>query len=159
MLSNTGEPHLRLVTPHDHIIIVAPRLQDAAELCEIMNDPRVYRWISNPPFPYTMEDAISWLTRTKAEADAIWSELEQANAEYPRIVGGCPISSILEENGDGSYTFLGSCAIDRYTYEDVMDIKERARLVQENNARPVGDPNIIWRIGCTYTHRLGQGED
>ncbi|KAI0248385.1 GNAT domain-containing protein [Lactifluus subvellereus] len=145
------EPYLRLPAPHDRIVIVTPRLQDAAELCEILNDPRVYRWVANPPFPYTMEHAISWLTQSKAEADAIWNELEQASAESPsgppKFVGGCPLRSILEENADGSYTFLGTCGIDRNTYDDVMDLEERARLVHENNARPVGDPNIIWRIG------------
>jgi hypothetical protein len=151
---NTRERYFRLPVPNNHIIIATPRLQDAAQLCEILNDPRVYTWILDPPFPYTMDDAISWLTKSKAEADAIWSELEQASVECPndppKIVGGCPVSSILEENADGSYTFLGACGIDRHKYEDVIDVEERARLVHDNNARPVGDPDIIWRLGCTH---------
>jgi hypothetical protein len=157
---HTGDPYFRLHAPHDHIIIAAPRLQDAAQLCEILNDPRVYPWVADPPFPYTMEDAISWLTQCKAEADAIWNELEQANAECPngppKIVGRCPVGSILEENADGSYTFLGTCGIDRCKYEDVLDAQERARLVHENNTRPVGDPDIVWRIGCTHLLHLSE---
>ncbi|KAI0308335.1 GNAT domain-containing protein [Multifurca ochricompacta] len=157
----TGEPYLRLPAPHENIIITAPRLQDAPHICEIMNDPRVYRWVSSPPFPYFMEHATSWLSQTKAEADAVWTELKQANVEYPngplKIVGKCPVRSILEENADGSYTFLGDCGIDRHRYEDVIDAEEHARVVQENNARPVGDLNIIWTIG-DYLRPSHQGK-
>jgi hypothetical protein len=28
-----------------------------------------------------------------------------------------------------------------------MDVEERARLVLENDARPAGDPDIIWSMG------------
>jgi hypothetical protein len=154
------ERYFRLPVPNNNIIIVSPRLQDAAQLCDVLNDPRVYIWILEPPFPYTMDDAISWLTKSKAEADAIWRELEQASAECPndppKTVGGCPFSSILEENADGSHTFLGTCGIDRHKYEEVIDVKERARLVHDNSTRPVGDPDIIWRIGCTRLLHISQ---
>jgi hypothetical protein len=98
-----------------------------------------------------MEHAISWLTQAKADADAIWNELEQAKAESPdgplKIVSGCPVRSILEENDDGSYTYLGDCGFIRHTFDEVLDVDERARLLQENNARPAGDPDIIWSMG------------
>jgi hypothetical protein len=98
-----------------------------------------------------MEHAISWLTQAKADADAIWNELEQASTESPdgplKIVGGCPVRSILEENDDGSYTYLGDCGFIRHMFDDVTDAEERARLVQENNARLPGDPDIIWSMG------------
>jgi hypothetical protein len=104
-----------------------------------------------------MEHAVSWLTQAKADADAIWNELEQANTESPdgplKVVDGCPVRSILEENDDGSYTYLGDCGFDRNMFHDVMDVEERARLVQENDARPAGDPDIIWSMGgmCAQT--------
>jgi len=83
--------------------------------------------------------------------DAILNELERANAENPdgplKLVGTCPVRSILEENDDGSYTYLGGCGFMRSRFDDVMDVEERARLVEENNARPVGDPDIIWAMG------------
>ncbi|KAI9507814.1 GNAT domain-containing protein [Russula earlei] len=148
---HTRRPYLRLSAPHQRIIIAAPSLQDAPQICELLNDPRVYRWLLSPPFPYLLEHAVSWLTEVKAEADAVWGELEQANAESPdgplKVVGGCPVRSILEENEDGTYTYLGDCGIFRNRYEDVMDMEERARRVQENNAKPVGDPDIVWSIG------------
>jgi hypothetical protein len=116
-----------------------------------MNDPCIYRWVLNPPFPYLIEHAVSWLAQAKTEADAVWKELEEANAEGPdgplKIVGGCPVRSILEENEDGSYTFLGDCGFFRSRFEDTMDDEERARLVEENNARPAGHPDIIWAMG------------
>jgi hypothetical protein len=145
----TGRPYLRLPAPHQRIIIAAPSLHDASQIPDIMNDPRVYRWIVNPPFPYLMEHAVSWLTLAKADADAIWNESEQADAESPdgSLVDGCPVRSILEENDDGSYTFLGDCGIGRSTFDEVIDVEERTRLVQENNARPAGDPDIIWSMG------------
>jgi hypothetical protein len=98
-----------------------------------------------------MEHAVSWLTQAKADADAIWNGLEQANAESPdgplKLVGGCPVRSVLEENDDGSYTYLGDCGFVRHTFDDVTDVEERARLLRENNARPAGDPSIIWSMG------------
>ncbi|KAI0003817.1 GNAT domain-containing protein [Russula compacta] len=158
---HTGEPYLRLPAPHQRIIITPPRLQHAPQLCEILNDRRIYRWISNPPFPYLMEHAVSWLTQIKGDADAIWDELQHANAESPegplKMMRGCPVRSILEENEDGSYTFLGDCTIERNRFEDVMDLEERAQLVKENNTRPVGDPDIIWSMG-DYLRRSHHGK-
>jgi hypothetical protein len=154
---HTARPYLRLPAPHQRIIIAAPRLHDAPQIHEILNDPHVYRWTISPPFPYLMEHAVSWLTQAKANADAIWNELEQANTESPdgplKVVDGCPVRSILEENDDGSYTYLGDCGFDRNMFYDVMDVEERARLVQENDARPAGDPDIIWSMGgmCAQT--------
>jgi len=148
---HTGRQYIRLPPPHQRIIIATPSLQDAPQISELFNEPRIYRWVLDPPFPYLLEDAISWLTKAKAEVDAILNELEQADAESPggplKLVGACPVRSILEENDDGSYTYLGECGIFRSRFEDVMDVEERAWLVQENNARPVGDPDIIWEMG------------
>jgi hypothetical protein len=155
-------PFLRLPAPHQRIIIATPRLHDAPQIYELLNDPRIYRWITGPPFPYLMEHAVSWLTQAKVDADAIWNELEQANAESPdgplKIVGGCPVRSVLEENDDGSYTYLGDCGFVRHTFDDITDVEERTRLLQENNARPAGDPSTIWSIGgmCSQT-RLTRG--
>ena len=144
-------PYLRLSAPHQRIIIAAPRLDDAPQLVEILNDSGVYRWLTAPPYPYSMEHAVSWFTQIKADADEIWNELEKANAESPdgplKIVSGCPVRSILEENDDGTYMFLGTCSLERYAFDDIKDDEERAHLVQENNARPTGDPDIIWTMG------------
>jgi len=148
---HTRRPYFRLPPPHDRIIIAAPSPHDAPQIYELMNDPRIYRWVMAPPFPYLIEHAVSWLAGAKTTADAVWKELEEANAEGPdgplKIVGECPVRSILEENEDGSYTYLGDCGIYRSRFEDIMDGEERARLVEENNARPTGDPDIIWALG------------
>ena len=155
---NNDRPYLRLSPPHQRIIIAAPRLDDAPQLLELLNDPGVYRWVTAPPYPYSMEHAVSWSTQVKADADEIWNELEKAKAENPdgplKIVGGCPVRSILEENDDGTYTFLGTCSLERYGFDDVKDDEERTHLVQENKARPTGDPDIIWTMGsmCAQTH-------
>jgi len=156
--NKNDRPYLRLPAPHQRIIIAAPRLDDGPQLLEILNDPGVYRWVTAPPYPYSMEHAVSWFTQVKADADEIWNELEKAGAESPdgplKIVGGCPVRSILEENDDGTYTFLGTCSLERYEFDDVKDDEERTYLLQENNARPTGDPDIIWTMGsmCAQTH-------
>ncbi|KAI0275299.1 hypothetical protein BC834DRAFT_965699 [Gloeopeniophorella convolvens] len=147
----TGEPYLRLPMPHEHIVIAVPRMQDAPQICEIFNDPRVYRWVSRPPFPYLMEHAIAWQEGARADSFAVWRELQQADVKHPngplKIVGGCPVRSILQGNPDGSFTYLGDCGMNRHQFDDIMDPEEKAKLVEENEARLAGDPEIIWSMG------------
>ncbi|KAF7347350.1 N-acetyltransferase domain-containing protein [Mycena venus] len=47
----TGEPFLRLLA-HKNIILTPPRLSDAPFIISILNDERVYPWLSSPPYPY-----------------------------------------------------------------------------------------------------------
>lgn len=146
----TGEPFLRLPSPHENIIITPRRLEDVPSIVSALNDPRVYRTLEGPPFPYTEEDAISWLAKTKGIADEIYQELQEAaNAGLQdlKLVEGCPVRTLREVQEDGTDLFLGDIGCDRCGYPDVVDEEEKARLVAANNQLPLGDSDIVWCIG------------
>jgi len=48
---------------------------------------------------------------------------------------------------DGSEVFIGDVGLSRSSFTDVLDAEERSCLVAENNARAVGDPDIVWHVG------------
>jgi hypothetical protein len=63
------------------------------------------------------------------------------------LVSGCPVRSIREVQPDGSDVYLGDVEIRRHIFEEIGDLDRRARLVEINNAKEVGDPTIVWSIG------------
>lgn len=106
----TGEPFLRLPSPHENIIITPRRLEDVPFIVSALNDPRVYRTLEGPPFPYTEEDAISWLNKTKGAADEIFQELQEAadaGLQDLKFVEGCPVRTLREVREDGTDLFFG----------------------------------------------------
>ena len=150
----TGEPYLRLAAPLSNIIITPPRLSDAPAKVEAFNDPRVYRWVTSPPWPYLPEHADQWLTTIIEETDAAWNELVKASVEEPeaapKIVSTCPVRVIREQKEDGSDVPLGDCGFVRCNFDEIVDVDEKRKQSEENRARPAGDPRIIWQIGGTY---------
>ena len=46
------------------LIIRSPVIGDAEELREKINDFSVIQWLSNTPYPYSLDDAISFIHRT-----------------------------------------------------------------------------------------------
>ncbi|KAI8990554.1 acyl-CoA N-acyltransferase [Trametes punicea] len=147
----TGEPFLRLPSPHDNIIITPPRMSDAPTIVSYMNDPALYHWLEGPPFPYLPEHADSWLKRVKKDADAALSELERASAAHPDgppvLVSSCPVRSLREVREDGSELFLGDITLIRERWPDVMDKEVKESLARPNAEKAVGDPDIVWCIG------------
>jgi hypothetical protein len=91
----TGEPFLRLLS-HTNIIITPPRLSDAPLYVPILNDERVIRWLSSPPYPYLLgklgcfyeisavlkypptEHGEWWVNQAKPQSDKLLTELEDA---------------------------------------------------------------------------------
>ncbi|KAF8166538.1 acyl-CoA N-acyltransferase [Mycena galopus ATCC 62051] len=144
--ATTGEPFLRLPAPFSNIILTPPRMSDVARSVEIMNDPFIFKWMGQGTlYSYTAEKAEAWLTQLKAETDAQVAELR--GATEPHLVSGCPVRHIREEQADGTDVFLGDLSLIRSSFAWVLDTEERARLVAENNARPAGDPGILWHTG------------
>ena len=147
----TGEPFLRLPSPLDHIIITPPRMSDVEHVVENMNDPKVYSTLSGPPFPYLKQHAIDWVTRVKKWSDDLLEELRSFSEDHPdsppKIVGGCPVRVLREVQEDGTDLFLGDLGVDRSGFPYHPNETERERLEEENDARQVGDKNIVWCIG------------
>lgn len=151
----TGEPFLRLKN-HKNIIITPPRQDDVALYPAIMNDPRIYEWLGNPPFPYTTEHAEAWYAKVKALSDGTLKELEAAKESPDLIlVGDCPVRAIREVKGDGEDTFIGDIGIMRSADGKLMapagaDDERKAKYVEENAARKLGDPKITWTVGGVF---------
>lgn len=149
----TGEPFLRLPSPHDNIIITTSRMSDAPTVIANMNNPAVYNWLDGPPFPYHAEHADSWLEYVKKDTDAAFEELERAQIEHPDeppvAVNSCPVRIIREVHEDGTDVLLGDVMFVRERWPDVLDKDAKEALSKPNAEKPAGDPEIIWCIGGT----------
>ncbi|KAJ7201367.1 acyl-CoA N-acyltransferase [Mycena pura] len=151
----TGEPFLRLLR-HKNIIITPPRLSDAPCLVRILNDERVYPWLSSPPHPYLPEHAEWWLNHVTAISDKLLTELESARDDPERkIVDGSPVQTIREIKEDGMDIFLG--CIDLTLAQQWWALEGSGRTNQEAPRRDPRDPDI-WTVGdyLTPSHH-GQG--
>ncbi|KAH7923918.1 hypothetical protein BV22DRAFT_1120561 [Leucogyrophana mollusca] len=147
----TGEPFLRLPSPNHNIILTPPRNGDEDAILPILNDARVYQWMGSIPTPYLPHHAQSWIATIKQKSDKILEELREEERINPggplKIVGDCPVRYLREVQSDGSDVFIGDICIVRSPLENVVDPEERAALVAENNAKPLGDPSICWSFG------------
>ncbi len=146
----TGEPFLRLPSPHENVIVTPPRISDIPAIVENLNDLRVYRWLEGPPFPYTTDDGDFWLRKVKDSSDAVLQQLKEAGDDTTQgalIVGSCPVRALREVQGDGTELYLGEINVDRCGYPDMNSCPEKAKLVKENSERDPGDPEIVWCIG------------
>lgn len=149
----TGEPFIRLPHPHENLILTPPRLTDVAALMAVLNDPKVYLTLEGPPNPYLESHAVDWLERIiKASADSLreFREVEEARRAGDtsrQFVGSHPIRYIREVQEDGTDIFLGDVLIDRCGYPDVENGTEKAGLVKANEAREIGDEEIVWCVG------------
>ncbi|KAJ7455930.1 acyl-CoA N-acyltransferase [Mycena galericulata] len=140
----TGEPFLRL-TSHKNIILTPPRLSDGPAMIPLLNDERVYHWLSSPPFPYLPEHADWWLNQAKQKSDFLLAELEAAREDpEPKIVDACPVSSIREVKEDGTEIFLGS--IDISLAEQPWELEGTDRYSQRSARRDPDNPDI-WTLG------------
>ncbi|KZP23746.1 hypothetical protein FIBSPDRAFT_910082 [Athelia psychrophila] len=161
----TNEPFLRLPSPFERIIITPPRDADTTAVVEILNDPRVNQWLQGPPYPFLQEHADSRVAQQIAVSSAAFQELKDADAKNP---GGplvfaerCPVTCIREVQPDGSDVYIGDCRMHRCQFDNLAvdgREEERARKIEANNAKPLGDPSIVWSIGnylAPSHHRQG----
>lgn len=63
---------------------------------------------------------------------------------------GSPIHCIREVREDGTDILVGSISIIRNSYFEIADEAEREKFVKQNEEKQVGDPSIVWSIGCTF---------
>ncbi|KAF8074678.1 hypothetical protein FPV67DRAFT_1474541, partial [Lyophyllum atratum] len=150
----TVEPCLRLPIPRNRIIITPPRISDVDAVVATLNDPKVYHWMSGPPFPYLLEHGISWLTEQIAETDAILRHLREADASEGsalKMATGCPVRIIREVNEDGTDTYLGYVSVYPSKRQEILDEKEREAVLAEDARMEVGNPKIVWELAGKYS--------
>lgn len=150
-----GEPFLRL-RHHQNIILTPPRPSDTSCYLPILNDPRVHEELTGPPIPFLPEHAEAFFAKAQALSDAVLTELNASKGvEIPLVVGHCPVNAIREVKEDGEDAYLGDISLRRCTdlrllgalVDDHTD-EGKNRLASQNSRRNVGDPEIIWTIGC-----------
>lgn len=161
--SRTGEPFIRLASPHDNLILTPPRPSDADAVHAMMTDPKVYKTLEGPPFPYLESHATSWLDMVTSQSADAMRELQAAEAAeradgMQRLVGSCPVHYIREVRADGSDVLLGDIAVHRCQYPDVQNPAEKARLTRENAARELGDPDLAWCIGSKQARHVSRAD-
>ena len=86
----TKEPFLRLLPPHQNIIITPYRPTDAGFIVCHLNDPRICATLLGPPYPYTEEHARFWIDQKTKETAQIIDTLEHGDEQT--LVEGCPVS-------------------------------------------------------------------
>ncbi|KZT74974.1 hypothetical protein DAEQUDRAFT_807252 [Daedalea quercina L-15889] len=147
--SATGEPYLRLPSPHDNIIITPPRMSDVDAAVHNLNDRKIVDFLIGPPFPYLPSHAEVWLSNVKEASDAVLAELGRDDPgqsdNEPKVVGRCPVHALREVAEDGTETLIGDITIRRCDFAHEGAQRDMRR--EENEARPVGDPTIVWCIG------------
>lgn len=123
-------------------------MTDVDPSVDIMNDPRVFAWMGRST-PYLPKNAETWLDRVKAKSDSVILELTEGtfNEKTLHTVSGCPVRHLREVMKDGTDVFIGDVGIERSNWADVIDDVERQCLVEENEVRKQGDPEIAWQMG------------
>lgn len=145
----TQEPYLRLLPPHEHIIMTPARPSDASAIPAIFNDVRVYMTIASPPFPHTEAHAAAWVQRVIERSNSIMDALKVGAAGADggmTLVGGCPVNILREVKADGSDSYLGDLGIYKARWGEEQDTALRQRLVAENEVRALGDPETVWEF-------------
>lgn len=146
-----GSPFIQFPAPHENLRITPPLYSDGPAVAKINNDPRVYMYLSGPPFPYTQESWDEWwpiLSKVAAEALAEFKEVQDGKRKW--VGAGSPVMAIREMKGDGISEFIGDIAIRKREFLVIKDETERKRARDENEGLEAGDPQIQWEIGCKH---------
>lgn len=142
------EVYIQLPHPHQNIRITPPRPSDVHRIIPILNDIRVYSFLKGPPFPYTDDDATSFVTTRKASCDDVLKEISERGDSKPgTFFSGCPVRSIREVLPDGSDVYIGDIDLGRSRFIEEPDKQKRGELESENGAKAVGDASIVWCPG------------
>ncbi|GAA6024305.1 hypothetical protein JCM11491_005980, partial [Sporobolomyces phaffii] len=140
------------------LILTPPRATDVAPLVACLNDRRVALELVGPPYPYTDAMAREWADLRLADTRALFARWQAQLEPESRSEGGGGASAVeldpferglpfatvrLRDTGE----WIGEIGVCRWEFRDVRDEGERARLVRENEARKVGDPELVWSFG------------
>jgi RimJ/RimL family protein N-acetyltransferase len=115
---------------------------------------RVQRRIYIPDQP---DDAQWWISTRREKAQSALKRLREAQGEEKMdlVPEDQVIGAIRLVQEDGTDVCIGSLGVHRCTWLELMkpgvvDWENRDQLTKENEQRRLGDPEIIWAIGCEY---------
>jgi len=148
--SRDNEPYIPLPAPHENIRITPCRMTDAEPMFECLNHPAIYPNLVGPPYPYERTDGELWLAKQQERSAPDWRYFtgdESAPIQDGKIFDYTPLWVIREVQSDGSQTFVGVADIVRSSFMDEADEQRKEELTKENDAKPLGDPSIVYMIG------------
>ena len=138
------------------LILTPPRSSDTPRKLAVLNDPVVTKELTGPPFPYLEEHEVGWSEGKWKDTKEVFEGWEktiimthqenkregEVALEKPRM--GLPFQCIRKEDGE----WIGEIGVIRHAFLAVEDVVEREKLQKENNAREVGDKELVWCFGC-----------
>lgn len=167
------EPYLPLpLTTSPPLILTPQRPTDVSRIVETLTDPAVGMQLIGPPWPFKAEDAHSWGESLRAQAKEVFRDLkarteqlgeistngygEERGTERPagdetktkkrRWPIPAPKIHSLRRADNGAWA--GDFGVTRWQFDNVVDAEEKQRLIDENEAKEVLDPTVIWTYGC-----------
>ncbi|GAA5958916.1 hypothetical protein JCM8115_000688 [Rhodotorula mucilaginosa] len=170
------EPYLPLpLTTSPPLILTPQRPTDVSRIVETLTDPAVGMQLIGPPWPFKAEDAHSWGESLRAQAKEVFRDLkarteqlgeistngygEERGTERPagdetktkkrRWPIPAPKIHSLRRADNGAWA--GDFGVTRWQFDNVVDAEEKQRLIDENEAKEVLDPTVIWTYGF-YLH-------
>lgn len=145
LFSPSHEPYLPFPpdSPFSSYFFTPSRVSDAPSLVELMGDPTVDPWLFSMPRPYLLTHAEEYIASQIASPKIIL-EVWEAGAD------GWPCAVLRRRNEDGdSDEFVGNFGVGREgRFLAIENLDERRQMVEENEKRARGDPEIVWTMGC-----------
>lgn len=133
------------------LILTPPRREDLSDQVECLNDPAVAPQLIGPPFPYTLEMAQEWSEMRWSQTEDYFHRLQGAASgkeDQLASFGEPPFASIRDRTGG---EWIGEIGVNRWEFREVGtdgNDDARDRLRRANDARRIGDPELIWSFGC-----------
>ncbi|KAL8280205.1 hypothetical protein RQP46_007319 [Phenoliferia psychrophenolica] len=112
---------------------------DLPHLVATLNDASVWPNFVGSPYPYQDSDARKWLALKEKETREIMAKFQKGEWD----VEGCPVATI-RETATGAWA--GAIGVDRWGYPN-LEGEERRAAKAANDARALGDPDLVWTVG------------
>jgi len=156
-LQPATQPSLSLDT--ERLILRPPREADAERIAEIANDMRVVRGTLHFPFPYTPDDALAFITRSRenrAKADSLAFSIER-RADALLIGGVGLVFQATHERAELGY-WLGVDYFNRgYATEAAsallgfgFGVLKLTRIYASHYASNPASGRVMQKLGMTY---------
>lgn len=137
-----NEPFIQLPSPLETIVLTPPRLDDNEPILAIVSHPSVQKWLATA---MNEEKASAWARKFKAEADKVIGGMTHW-APGDAMFDPCPLRSIRETLADKTQVYIGDIGFQRCQWKEMASEEDRTSLVTANEARPAGDPMIVWQV-------------
>jgi [ribosomal protein S5]-alanine N-acetyltransferase len=86
-----------MILETSRLILRTPALDDAAEIARVINDQRITRTLVVVPYPYSVDDAITWISSLSAPEKKANAQFTVFLKETNEVAGG--VGLVVNEEG------------------------------------------------------------